>query len=88
MLRNQGCKVKLTEEHRAKICMDMICEFLHLWPDYCTDKPNMSVNDYTLKQFQSRIGKKIPYNPRNKKLEKLRREQRLLQAKEEGWEDQ
>lgn len=84
MLRDQWCKVRLTEEHRAKICLDLICEFLHLWPDYSTEKVNMCVNDYTLRQFQARVGKKIPYNPRDKKLEKIRREQRLLEANEDA----
>lgn len=42
----------------------------------------MSVDDYTLRQFQAWVGKKIPYNPRDKKMEKLRREQKLLQSKE------
>lgn len=72
----------LTEEHRAKICLDFICEFLHLRPDYSTDKEHMSVDDYTLRQFQAWVGKKIPYNPRDKKMEKLKREQKLLQSKE------
>jgi hypothetical protein len=48
------------------------------------NKEHMCVNDYTLKQFQSWVGKKIPYNPRDKKLEKLRREQRLLEEMEEN----
>lgn len=73
MLRDKWWKIILTEEHRAKICMDMICEFLHLWPDYCTEKTNMSVKDYTLQQFQSWVWKKIPYNPRNKSDEKRKR---------------
>jgi hypothetical protein len=64
--------------------MDMICEFLHLWPDNCTNKTNMCVKDYTLQQFQSRIGKKIPYNPRNKKLEKEKRERLLALENEDG----
>lgn len=84
MLRDRWWKILLTEEHRAKICMDMICEFLHLRPDYSTDKCHMSVNDYTLKQFQSRVGKKIPYNPRDKKAEKEKRERLLALEREDG----
>jgi len=83
MLRDRWWKILLTEEHRAKICMDMICEFLHLWPDYSTNKHHMSVNDYTLKQFQSWVGKKIPYNPRDKKAEKARREMFLSLERED-----
>jgi hypothetical protein len=44
----------------------------------------MCVKDYTLQQFQSRIGKKIPYNPRNKKLEKEKRERLLALENEDG----
>lgn len=43
----------------------------------------MSVNDYTLKQFQSWVGKKIPYNPRDKKAEKARREMFLSLERED-----
>lgn len=68
-------QIILTEEHRAKICLDFICEFLNQRPDDVfmnMDKPNMSVKDYSLEQFQRRIWKKIPHNthPRNKKLER------------------
>lgn len=73
MLRNRWWKILLTEEHRAKICLDFICEFLHLRPDNCVNKNNMSVKDYSLQQFQSWVGKKIPYNPRNKKDEQRKR---------------
>lgn len=84
MLKDRWWKILLTEEHRAKICMDMICEFLHLRPDNCTNKHNMCVSDYSLQQFQSWVWKKIPYNPRNKKLEKERRERLLALENEDG----
>jgi hypothetical protein len=50
-------KITITEQHRAKICLDMICKFLNLIKTdlYNPEKTNMSVNDYTLKQFQQRI---------------------------------
>lgn len=65
-------QILLTEEHRAKICLDFICEFLRQRPDDIMWKPNMSVKDYSLEQFQRRVWRKIPHNthPRNKKLEK------------------
>ena len=47
------------EEYRAKICLQMICEFLRQRPDNSMGKTNMSVKDYTLEQFQRWIGKKI-----------------------------
>ena len=65
MLRDP--KIKLTKEHRAKICLDMICEFMHIYPEEAfesSDKSNFCTNDYTLLQFQKRIGKFIPYNPK------------------------
>lgn len=65
MLRDP--KIKLTKEHRAKICLDMICEFMHIYPEEefeNPDKTNFSTWDYTLLQFQKRIGKFIPYNPK------------------------
>jgi len=63
MLRDP--KIKLTKEHRAKICLDMICEFMHIYPEEEFNNPsktNFSTSDYTLLQFQKRIGKFIPYN--------------------------
>lgn len=84
MIKDRGWKILLTEEHRAKICLDMICEFLHLRPDNSVNKNNMCVTDYNLKQFQSWVWKKIPYNPRNKKDEKMRRERFLALENENG----
>lgn len=54
-------EVVLTKEHRANICLDMICEFLSLWKEDldCPWKPNMSVKDYKLEQFQRWIWKQI-----------------------------
>lgn len=65
MLRDP--KIKLTKEHRAKICLDMICEFMHVYPEEAFEgswKSNFCTSDYTLLQFQKRIGKFIPYNPK------------------------
>jgi hypothetical protein len=56
MLRDP--KIKLTKEHRAKICLDMICEFMHIYPEEEFNNPsktNFSTSDYTLLQFQKRI---------------------------------
>lgn len=77
MLKDQWWWIRLTEEHRAKICLDMICEFMHLWPDDSVNKPNMCVRDYTLEQFQWWIGKKIPYNPRCK-VDEIRKKELIL----------
>lgn len=54
--------VIITEEHRYKIGLDLICEFLHQRPDNEFEfmwKANRCVKDYTLEQFQRRIGRKL-----------------------------
>lgn len=79
MLPDQWFKVVITQEHRAKICMDMICEFLHQRPDHTMWKPNFTVKDYSLEQFQSRVWKKIKYSEKSE--DKLRRNERLKREK-------
>ena len=78
MRPDEGPEIILTEEHRAKICLDMICKFLNQRPDDSMGKPNMCVKDYSLEQFQRWIWKKIYFNrhPRDKKLEKKLRERK------------
>lgn len=83
MRPDEWLKVIVTEEHRAKICMDLICEFLHQRPDYSMWKANMSVKDYTLEQFQWWVGKKIKYSEkadnkrmRNNRLYRIKRQQK------------
>lgn len=52
----------IDDNHRYKIGLDLICEFLHQLPDDVftrMDKPNMTVEDYGLEQFQRWIGRKI-----------------------------
>lgn len=59
------------ESHRYKIWLDLICEFLHQLPDDVfvnMDKPNFSVKDYGLEQFQRRIWRKIEEHERYKDL--------------------
>lgn len=79
MLPNEWLKIVVNEEHRAKICMDLICEFLHQRPDDSMWKPNMNVKDYSLEQFQWWIWKKIKYSEssdnkkmRNNRLKRIR----------------
>ena len=59
--RKDGPEVIITEEHKYKIWLDLICEFLHQWDDdvFTMEKPNRSVKDYGLEQFQWRLGKKL-----------------------------
>ena len=55
-------EIILSESHKYKIGMDLICEFLHQWPDDVfdmMDKANWSVKDYGLEQFQWWLGRKI-----------------------------
>ena len=61
MIKPSWIVIKLTQEHKAKICLDMICEFLQLTEEELTyEKPNYNVEDYCLKQFQWWVGKMIP----------------------------
>ncbi len=79
MLPDEWLKIVVTEEHRAKICMDMICEFLHQRPDYSMNKPNMNVKDYSLEQFQWRVWKRIKYSAESE--DKRMRNDRLKRIK-------
>ena len=55
-------EIILSESHKYKIGLDLICEFLHQWDDdafMMMNKANWSVKDYWLEQFQWWIGRKI-----------------------------
>ena len=55
-------EIIISESHKYKIWLDLICEFLHQLPDDAftrMDKPNMTVKDYGLEQFQRWIGRKL-----------------------------
>lgn len=63
----------ITKEHRYKIWLDLICEFLHQRDDDAFiggEKANFSVKDYWLEQFQRRLGRKLDewYETHNKQL--------------------
>ena len=69
-------KIVLTDYHRSNICLDEICKFLSLIKEDLEMpwKPNMTVKDYTLEQFQWWIWKKIDVlDPNNKKWRKQNR---------------
>lgn len=70
MRPDEWLQIVVTREHRAKICMDMICEFLHQRPDDSMWKPNMNVKDYWLEQFQWWVWNQIKYSEKsdNKKM--------------------
>ena len=62
-----GPNVILSDSHKYKIWLDLICEFLHQLPDDVfvnMDKPNFNVKDYSLEQFQWWIWRKIDENER------------------------
>jgi hypothetical protein len=46
-------EIVLTKQHRAKIAEDQMLEFLNLVkdPEICYEKPNFTIQDYTLEQF-------------------------------------
>jgi hypothetical protein len=52
-------EIVLTKQHRAKICEDMIVEFMNLIQelDISYSKPNFTIKDYTLEQFFKRNAK-------------------------------
>jgi hypothetical protein len=68
MEKRPNTNIVITEDHRAKITLDMICQFMRLIRDDLpsTEKPNLTTEDYTLKQFQWWVGKKIDYNHKDK----------------------
>lgn len=63
-------EIVLTKQHRAKICEDMIVEFMNLVEelDISYKKPNFTIKDYTLEQFFKRNAKMMDKKfKRNKK---------------------
>lgn len=60
--RKNWPEIILSESHRYKIGLDLICEFLHQRPDDAFEtmwKANWSVKDYGLEQFQWWISRRL-----------------------------
>lgn len=63
------------EDHRARISLDMVCEFMRDIPD------ELSTKDIPLLAFQQRVGTKILSPNENQEYEKYRKKYRQLKKK-------
>lgn len=69
-MRNALKPLKQVEDHRARICLEMVCEYMRTRPDgECT-------RDVSLMEFQQWIGTKILSPNENQEYEKYRRKYR------------
>lgn len=62
MKKPNGWVPVITEIHKYKIVLDTILEFLHQLPDdefNNPEKPNFTVRDFWLEQFQWWLGRKM-----------------------------
>lgn len=69
-MRKQLKPLQKVEDHRARICLEMVCEYMKSQPEEaCT-------RDVTLIEFQQRIGAKILSPNENQEYEQYRRKYR------------
>lgn len=69
-MRNQLKSLKQVEDHRARICLEMVCEYMRTRPEEeCT-------RDVKLMEFQQWIGTKILSPNESQEYEKYRRKYR------------
>lgn len=69
-MRNSLKPLKHVEDHRARICLEMVCEFMKTQPEeVCT-------RDVTLIWFQQRVGTKILSPNESQEYERYRRKYR------------
>lgn len=71
-MRNQLKSLKQVEDHRARICLEMVCEFMR------TKSEEQSTRDVKLVEFQQWIGTKILSPNESQEYEKYRRKYREL----------
>ena len=70
IMRNSLKPLKQVEDHRARICLEMVCEFMRTKPEEaCT-------RDVNLVEFQQWIGTKILSPNENQEYERYRRKYR------------
>lgn len=69
-MRNSLKPLKQVEDHRARICLEMVCEFMRAKPE------EQSTRDIQLIEFQQRVGTKILSPNENQEYEKYRRKYR------------
>lgn len=82
-------EIKLTKQHRAKICEDRIVEFMNLIQeqDISYEKPNFTIRDYTLEQFFCRNAKDIEIKHRRNKKKFLSTKYTYNGKKKTNWSD-
>ena len=69
-MRKQLKPLHKVEDHRARICLEMVCEYMRTRPEeVCT-------RDVALVEFQQRIGAKILSPNENQEYEQYRRKYR------------
>lgn len=69
-MRNQLKTLKQVEDHRARICLEMVCEYMRTRPE------EESTKDVYLVGFQQWVGAKILSPNENQEYEKYRRKYR------------
>lgn len=69
-MRRQLKPLQKVEDHRARICLEMVCEFMRTKPEEATTR------DVFLVEFQQRIGTKILSPNENLEYELYRRKYR------------
>jgi len=74
-MRNQLKSLEQVEDHRARISLDMVCEFMREIPD------ELSTKDIPLLAFQQWIGTKILSPNGNAEYEKYKKKYRMLKKK-------
>lgn len=71
-MRNQLKSLKQVEDHRARICLEMVCEYMR------TRSEEECTRDVKLMEFQQWIGTKILSPNESQEYEKYRRKYREL----------
>lgn len=69
-MRKQLKPLQKVEDHRARICLEMVCEYMKSQPE------EISTKDVALIEFQQRIGAKILSPNENQEYEQYRRKYR------------
>lgn len=69
-MRNQLKALNKVEDHRARICLEMVCEFMRTKPE------EVSTRDVSLIEFQQWIGAKIFSPNENQEYETYRKKYR------------
>lgn len=80
-MKGQLRTIKQFEDHRARICLEMVCEFMR------TKSEDVSTKDVALVEFQQRVGAKIlsPNESEEYVLyrKKYREKKKIIQQKRE-----